>query len=133
MKHDDSAKTSQAKPYHRHTTGIVGEAYAAEFLRGNGYEVLHTNARLGRFGELDIVAKEKDILVFIEVKTRHSDLFGTPQESVNFRKQRKLCHCALLYMKMKNIRDKAFRFDVVAVMLNKDNTLKNIEVIKNAF
>lgn len=121
------------KPDTRGATGRIGEAYAAQFLQQKGYEILRANARVGRLGEIDIVAREKNILVFVEVKTRHSELFGLPQEAVNFRKQKKLCQCAMLYLKQMNMKNKAFRFDVVAVLLNKDDTVKRMEVIQNAF
>ncbi len=128
-----SDNNADSRPDLRGATGRAGEAYAAQFLKQSGYEIVRTNARLGRMGEIDIVARDKDALVFVEVKTRHSDLFGLPQESVNYRKQKKLCQCALLYLKQRNMNNKNFRFDVVAVLLNKDGTVKRMEVIQNAF
>ena len=82
-------------------------------------------------GEMDIIAKEKDTLVFIEVKTRTSTEFGPPQLAVNFSKQRQLSKVALNYLKEKGLEDVKARFDVVAILLGQKR--EEIELIKDAF
>ena len=71
---------------HKIKFGDLGERIAKNYLIRQGYEILDTNYKT-KLGEIDIVAKEDDILVFVEVKTRSSRSFGLPQESVNFKKQ----------------------------------------------
>ncbi len=76
---------------------------------------------------------DKGVIIFVEVKTRHSLDFGLPQEAVNFRKQEKLKRCAYAYLKKMKSPDKEFRFDVVAVQLDRNNAQTHIEHITNAF
>ena len=82
-------------------------------------------------GEMDIIARERDTLVFIEVKTRTSTLFGPPQLAVNSSKQRQLSKVALNYLKEKRLEDVKARFDVVAILLGR--TGEEIELIRDAF
>ena len=82
-------------------------------------------------GEMDLIAKEKDTLVFIEVKTRTSMDFGPPQLAVTSRKQRQLSKVALYFLKEKKIEDVKARFDVVAILLTPGG--EEIELIRNAF
>ena len=106
--------------------GKIGEEKAIVFLKNNGYKILDKNFRT-RFGEIDIIAEEKNDIVFIEVKTRTNYSFGVPQLAVDIKKQKKITKAALHYIKIKNISNKNFRFDVVAQINDK------IELIKNAF
>ncbi len=110
----------------RQKIGKEGETKAIDFLKNNGYQILETNYKT-KFGEIDIIAEENNEIVFIEVKTRTNNSFGVPQLAVNSRKQNKLTKTALHYIKIKNIYNKNFRFDVVAQINN------HIELIKNAF
>jgi putative endonuclease len=82
-------------------------------------------------GEMDIIGKEKDTLVFIEVKTRASTEFGPPQLAVNASKQRQLSKVALNYLNEKRLNDVKARFDVVAILLGQKR--EEIELIKDAF
>lgn len=110
--------------------GRKGEDLCVEFLKKHNYIILEQNFRCP-FGEIDIIAKEKSVYVFIEVKTRTSSKYGFPQEAVNIRKQRKIKKVALYYFKSMDIRDFNCRFDVVTVFLNGNTT--EILQIKNAF
>ena len=114
----------------RIATGKSGEEAAAAFLEKNGYTVLERNFRT-RLGEIDIVAREKDVLCFIEVKARKSEAFGLPQEALTPAKQGQIIKTALAYLKIKRLFDCKARFDVVWVQLFRDQT--KIGVIKNAF
>jgi putative endonuclease len=112
------------------TTGKEGEKIAAAFLKKNGYRISETNFRCA-LGEIDIIAREKSELVFIEVKTRNSIELGYPEQAVGIRKQKKMSQLALWYLQKKNITDAGARFDVVAItMLPSGNEIK---LIKNAF
>ena len=110
--------------------GKKGEELALRFLKGKGYHIIEKNY-VCKMGEMDIIAREKDTLVFIEVKTRTSNFFGPPQLAVNATKQRQLSKVALNYLKEKNLGDAKARFDVVAILLKEK--LKEIELIKDAF
>ena len=110
--------------------GRSGEEKALSFLKGQGYKILARNYR-NKFGEIDIVAKDRDTLSFIEVKTRHSDRFGLAQEAVSSAKQRQISKAALVYLKDNNLLGQKARFDVVSVNYSEDNP--QLDLIKNAF
>jgi len=111
-------------------TGKEGERIAADYLKKNGYRIIETNFRCA-IGEIDIIAREKDFLVFIEVKTRKSTELGFPEQAVGIKKQKKMSQLALWYLQKKNINNTASRFDVLAItMLPAGNEIK---LIKNAF
>ncbi|MCL2145479.1 MAG: YraN family protein [Endomicrobia bacterium] len=105
--------------------GFDKEKEAAKFLKENGYKILETNFTT-IFGEIDIIAKHKDCLVFVEVKYRSNLSGGTPQEAVTKTKQQKIIKSAILYLKQKNFKD-SFRFDIVAITGDK------FEIIESAF
>ena len=110
--------------------GRRGEEVAFRFLKKRGYRIIEKNYAC-KMGEMDLIAKEKDTLVFIEVKTRTSALFGPPQLAVNFSKQRQLSKVALNYLKEKHLEEVKARFDVVAILLGGKE--EEIELIRNAF
>ena len=114
------------------TTGRLGEDLAARYLLDQGYIVVERNYRK-RFGEVDIIAREKQTLVFIEVKTRQSQQYGSPFEAVDSRKQRQLTKIALDYLLTHRHDGGEARFDVIAVVLDKQQTLVTIDHLKNAF
>jgi len=114
----------------RQQFGKKSESIAARHLKKNGYRILHQNYRT-KLGEIDIIAKDKDTIVFVEVKARRSDHFGDPKWAVTPKKQRKISMVALYYLKaMKQSNEKA-RFDVVSIRSANDNP--EIEIVKNAF
>ncbi len=107
--------------------GTSGEAKAAQFLRDKGYKILATNFS-NKVGEIDIVAEDKNFVVFVEVKTRSSKLFGLPCEAVTWRKQQKIRQVSLSYLKSQKILNKVqSRFDVVEIIGDE------IRHIENAF
>ena len=110
--------------------GEKGEAIAVRQLKKNGYKIIETNY-LTKLGEIDIIAKDKDTIVFVEVKARRSVHFGSPKEAVSAQKQKKISMVALYYLKTTNQITAKARFDVVAVNLNRDKP--RVEIIKNAF
>jgi putative endonuclease len=110
--------------------GRVGEEIAADFLKRTGYEILEQNYFFNH-GEIDIIAKEGNTLVFVEVKSRRSTAFGEPEESVTPKKQELLRRTAEGYVQQKNIGEIDCRFDVVSVM-TKDGKA-DCKVLKNCF
>jgi putative endonuclease len=110
-------------------TGKEGEKIAAAFLKKNGYKIIEKNFRCA-LGEIDIIAREKGELVFIEVKTRRSSELGYPEQAVGINKQKKMSQLALWYLQKKDA-DTEARFDVVAVSLSASGN--EIRLIKNAF
>ena len=115
----------------RRQRGDIGEKLARKHLQGLGYKILETNFR-SREGEIDIIAQDKEELVFVEVRTRASDEFGTPEESVTFTKKEKLISLALAYLQTYPHLPSLWRIDVVAVELDREGKASRIELIQNA-
>ena len=111
-------------------TGKEGEKIAVAYLRKNGYHIYESNFRCS-LGEIDIIAREKNELVFIEVKTRKSGKLGYPEQAVGARKQKKMSQLALWYLQKNKLTDISARFDVVAITLLPEGN--EIRLIKNAF
>jgi putative endonuclease len=97
-------------------TGIWGEKVARRELSGKGYRIIGQRVQLDARTEIDIVARDGETLVFVEVKTRKGEGFGRPAESVNRRKRHALSRAAVRYLKMKSFPQVNFRFDVVEVV-----------------
>jgi putative endonuclease len=114
----------------RISLGRLGEDLARERLKGLGYRIVKTNYRCP-LGEIDLVARDGDVLVFVEIKTRRNEPLGQAKEAVTRRKQAQLSKVALAYMKSNNLWGSKARFDVVAIGLIDGR--KEIEVIKDAF
>lgn len=114
-----------------YSIGQRGEVVACEFLLRAGYKILEKNYRC-KLGEIDMIAKHDGRIVFVEVKTKTSQKFGTPQEAVDVKKQRKLFRLAAWYLKEKKLEDYPATFEVVAVLLEGDRE-PQIRLIPNAF
>ncbi len=115
----------------RITLGKHGEDLAADHLLGKGYDIIVRNYRQ-KTGEIDIIAHDGDCLVFVEVKTRKSTLFGQPFEAVTKKKQAQLGRVALDYMNRNKLLEKLARFDVISILINKDGKAA-IEHLCNCF
>jgi putative endonuclease len=111
--------------------GGAGEKIASGFLKKLGYRILESNFRTP-FGEIDIVAKHKGIMIFVEVKSRTTSSFGPPYLSVTKIKQAHIVKNALFYLKRHRIINAYWRIDIVSVKLNYDRKLESIELIENA-
>ena len=94
-------------------TGQCGEDVAALLLKKKGYKILERNYK-NKIGEIDIIARQKDTLVFVEVKTRRSEKFGIPSEAVTYYKKQKIVNTAKMYL-LDNPADLAIRFDIIEV------------------
>ena len=114
-------------------TGRWGEETAAAYLRRRHYTIVAANYRC-RLGEIDLIAENRDYLVFVEVKLRSNLRYGMPRESVTAKKQEKLRSAALLYLSMHGL-DAPARFDVAEVYTDVHHSARStrIEYIENAF
>ncbi len=110
----------------------IGESLAVEHLKARGCKILAQNYRAGR-GEIDIIVKDGQFIVFVEVKTRRSLKFGVPQASVTKQKQKQISKIALAYLQSKNFWDAPCRFDVIGIHLSYKFKLLRLEHIENAF
>jgi putative endonuclease len=112
--------------------GKIGEDAAVKYLVRSGYKVIQRNFRC-KMGELDIIAKHCNYTVFVEVRTIAGNFTKTPQESITVKKQQKVKQLAMLYQSIHDMWEVPVRFDVIAVTMNNDGSIKKIEHIPNAF
>ena len=112
--------------------GKTGETIASEYLMKNGYIILEKNYR-NFLGEIDIIVKHKNEVIFIEVKTRKSNQYGYPEETIHLAKQKKIIKTASGYITGKMLKGKNYRFDVVLIYFSKNNNIEKIRHIENAF
>ena len=115
----------------RRDTGILGEKLAKDFLKKRGFRILETNYRCPE-GEIDIVARHKDYLVFVEVRTKKSLKFGSPEESITTKKKERLKAAAAHYQQTHDNLPQLWRIDVVAAELDEKDKPSRIELIENA-
>jgi putative endonuclease len=115
----------------RKQVGKQGEEIALRFLKKEKFTILAQNYRC-KFGEVDIIARDKNnVISFIEVKTRTSQMYGTPQEAVNKRKQAQICKVAMEFVQRYKLENCQFRFDVIAISLLPQDCM--VDFIANAF
>jgi putative endonuclease len=115
----------------RKDTGILGEKLAKDFLRKRGFRIREANYRCPE-GEIDLIAEDKDCLVFVEVRTKTSLEFGSPEESITEAKKGKLRAVASRYWHTHSNLSQLWRIDVVAVELDQKGKPLRIELIENA-
>lgn len=115
----------------RRETGTLGERLAGDFLGKNGYRIIERNYRCPG-GEVDIVARQQDTLVFVEVRTKRSRRFGSPEESITPAKMAKLRTVAASYCQSHTGLPEAWRIDVVAIEMDRRGSVTRIELIENA-
>jgi len=97
------------------SSGKISEEQASKFLESQGYRILFRNYK-AQGSEIDIIAREKDTICFIEVKSRRSERFGSPQEAVTLAKQQKIARAASMFLQENDLQNKSCRFDVVAII-----------------
>lgn len=114
--------------------GKYGESLAVRYLRLRGYRILERNFTC-MIGEIDIIAKRMNTIIFVEVKSRTSIEYGQPKEYVLKKKQRKLRNLAWFYIKKNSLYDYNFRLDVISIHIKNNGFFKKaqVEMIKNAF
>jgi putative endonuclease len=110
--------------------GKAAEDAAAKFLKAKGYKILERNYKT-KFGEIDIIARQKGVICFLEVKARRSLNLGVPQEAVSIHKQRQISRVAVYYLKSNNLLDRPARFDVLALLYV--NSQPEVSLITDAF
>lgn len=106
-------------PTARSRLGTQGEAVAAAHLQAKGLRIIDRNVR-SRYGEVDILARDGDEWVFVEVKTRRTKAYGAAEEAITPRKAQRLARTAQIYLQREGLDDVSWRIDVVTVTLNKD-------------
>lgn len=109
-------------------TGKLGENIAKNYLQEKGYEILEQNYR-NKYAEIDIVAKEKDVMVFVEVKTRIGEQFGTPEDSLNKNKMSRLFRNANMYSARKGF--SSYRIDAICIVLDEERQVQRINHYQN--
>src|SRR5687767_1479108 len=121
-----------ASPPRHLRLGTRGEKLACQFLKRSGYKILYRNFRGRTGGEIDVVCRDGDTLVFVEVKTRTGEDFGRPIEAIDRDKRKRLSRGGLAWLRLLNDPDILFRFDVVEVIIA-EGAEPRLELIKNAF
>lgn len=119
-------------PFHLRS-GLWGEKQAEAFLKCKGFRILGRRVRLGPRDELDLVARDGETLVFVEVKTRKSEDFGAPASAVDRKKRHALSRAALRYLRKLHYPEVCFRFDVIEVIGEEGDEHPTIRLIENAF
>ena len=114
-------------------SGRWGERVAVRLLKSKGCKIIGERVRAGKHDELDIIAVDRNVLVFVEVKTRKNEDFGRPFSAVNQQKRKRISRAAVAYLKKKNIKPDYIRFDVVEVIGEPGNKNPEIRHIENAF
>ncbi|MBI34698.1 MAG: endonuclease [Flavobacteriales bacterium] len=109
--------------------GKEGEKIAVKYLKNRGYLIHHTNWRMSNL-EVDIIAEDKEELVFVEVKTRSSSEYGEPEEAVVFKKEKDLIRIAAVYLENLELEVSA-RFDIISIII--ENEKSNIIHFEDAF
>ena len=109
--------------------GNRGETLAEHFLQDNDYQILERNWRFSR-AEVDIIAKDGEVLVFVEVKTRSSDIFGKPEASISPKKETLLKDAAAVYMEQIG-HEWEIRFDIISILIKGEGY--SIKHFKDAF
>ncbi len=109
--------------------GKQGEKVALQYLLSKGYIIHHKNWRCGKI-EIDLIAEKEERIVFIEVKTRSTDLYGQPEEAVDDKKEQQLINGAQIFAEKHRLEEE-IRFDIISIILNKDEV--RINHIEEAF
>ncbi len=110
--------------------GSEGESFAIQYLIKQGYAIMEHNYKT-RIGEIDIIAKDGETIVFVEVKTRTDDTFASPFESVTTAKRQKIKNVASLYLQ-KQKKESPARFDIISITCNQDGG-RSLRHIRDAF
>ena len=110
-------------------TGSLGESIAKKHLKRKGYEILKQNYK-NKYAEIDLIARDKDSLVFVEVRTRVGEKFGTPEESINRNKLNKLVKNAEAYINFRNYKGK-YRIDAVCIVLYENKKPRRVSHYKS--
>ncbi|MDZ4991470.1 YraN family protein [Clostridium perfringens] len=119
------------KKYNK-SIGSYGEEISVDFLKKEGYSILEKNFNCSS-GEIDIIALRNEILSFIEVKSRFTNSFGNPKESVTYHKQRRIIAASKYYLHLKKFYNYYIRFDVIEINFNFNGSKYELNFLKDAF
>lgn len=111
------------------TTGKIGEKIAKDYLEKKGYKIIEQNFKT-KYSEIDLVAKKNNELIFVEVRTKRGEFFGTPEDSLNKKKLRKLWWNAQSFIAKKHWQG-PYRIDAVCIVLKLDNAIERLEHYEN--
>ncbi|MCH8244347.1 YraN family protein [Patescibacteria group bacterium] len=111
------------------TIGKEGEEIAKKYLESKGYKIIEQNYRTKR-AEIDIITKHKNKLVFVEVRTKHHEQFGTPEDTINYQKRKRLQKNAAAYVHRKRYKG-PYRIDAVCLVIDKNEGLRRINHYEN--
>ncbi len=109
-------------------TGNLGESMARDYLKNKGYSILEQNYE-NKYAEIDIIAKEKDTVVFVEVKTRIGEQFGTPEDGLSKNKMNRLLRNANIYAMKKKYDN--YRIDAICIVLDRARQIQRINHYQN--
>ena len=126
-----SSRFSTSPPRHLRL-GTRGENLACRFLKKSGYKILYRNFKGRTGGEIDVVCRDRDTLVFVEVKTRTREDFGRPLDAVDRDKRKRISRGGLAWLRLLGDPDILFRFDVVEVIIAEGREPR-LEILQNAF
>lgn len=112
--------------------GKYGETIARDFLINNGYKILDMNYS-NRYGEIDIICTINDLIIFCEIKSRYTNTFGSPMESVTYYKQKQIIKLSQIYLLYKKYQNFNVRYDIIEIIFNNINTSFKLNHIKDAF
>ncbi|MGH2449435.1 MAG: YraN family protein [Chloroflexota bacterium] len=112
------------------TLGAFGESWAVGYLVRNGYRIVDRNVRY-REGEIDVVARQDQDLVFVEVKCRRSERFGVPQASITRRRYQHLAAAIARYLEQHDPSADSYRIDVVSLLLGRDGAVRSHQLIRS--
>ncbi|WP_195988918.1 YraN family protein [Clostridium sp. D53t1_180928_C8] len=112
--------------------GAYGETIASDFLTTNGYKILDMNYR-NRYGEIDIICENDNIIIFCEIKSRYTNTFGSPIESVTYNKQKQIIKLSQVYLLYKKYQNYNVRYDVIEIIFNNKNASFKLNHLKDAF
>ena len=119
--------TENKTPTHNQRLGRWGEQAAREYLHAMGLHIVASNVRTA-YGEIDVLARQRDMLVFCEVKTRRTRTFGHPEVAVTPKKQEHMRNAALDYLQTNDLLDSPWRIDVLAIEKNADDGKESVKV-----
>ena len=110
--------------YQKHEIGKIGEDIAVRYLQEQGYLIVERNFQCKQ-GEIDIIAKDKEEIVFLEVKTRTNESYGKPKEAVNVTKKKHIYNSAGYYVYLQHLENKPIRIDVIEIYKKKEKYILN--------
>jgi len=125
------SRSSISRPRHLRL-GTRGENLACQFLKKNGYKILYRNFKGRTGGQIDVVCRDRDTLVFVEVKTRTREDFGRPLDAVNRKKRDRIARGGLAWLRLLDDPDILFRFDVIEVIIAEGEEPR-LELLQNVF